>query len=66
MRHALNIRREGNEFLVFKGIQWTDISFDWTLIDARMALSHAASTGAALPPWLEAISESDLQHWATA
>jgi hypothetical protein len=66
MRHALNIRHEGDGFVLFKGIQWTDITFDWTLVDARMALSHAASACVASPPWAEAVSEDDLKHWAVA
>jgi hypothetical protein len=66
MRHALNIRHEGNGFVLFKGIQWTDITFDWTLTDARMALSHAVAAGVASPPWQAAIAENDLQHWAAA
>jgi hypothetical protein len=66
MRHALNIRHEGDGFVLFKGIQWTDITFDWTLVDARMALSHAASASVASPPWVEAVSEDDLKHWAVA
>lgn len=66
MRHALNIRHEGDGFVLFKGIQWTDITFDWTLVDARMALSHAASASFASPPWVEAVSEDDLKHWAAA
>ncbi len=66
MRHSLNIRRQGNGFVVFKGIQWVDITFDWTLTDAQMALCHAATCGAASPPWVAAISDNDLQHWAVA
>ena len=66
MRHALNISREENGFVLFKGIQWTDITFDWTLADARMALSHAATASVASPPWLAAVSDYDLQHWAAA
>lgn len=66
MRHALNIRHEGDGFVLFKGIQWANITFDWTLVDARMALSHAASASAASPPWVEAVSEDDLKHWAVA
>ena len=66
MRHALNIRHEADGFLLFKGIQWTDITLDWTLTDARMALSHAASASIASPPWVEAVSEEDLKHWAAA
>jgi hypothetical protein len=31
-----------------------------------MALSHAATAGVAAQPWLEAIPEADLKHWAAA
>ncbi len=66
MRHALNIRAEENGFTLFKGIQWTDISFDWTLLDARMALSHAATAGTASQVWLEAVPGNDLKLWSAA
>lgn len=66
MRHALNIRSEENTFTIFKGIQWADISFDWTLLDAKMALSHAATAGTASQVWLEAVPDSDLKLWSAA
>lgn len=66
MRHALNIRAEEDGFTLFKGIQWTDISFDWTLLDAKMALSHAATAGTASEVWLEAVPDNDLKLWSTA
>jgi hypothetical protein len=66
MRHALNIRHEENGFLLFKGILWTDITFDWTVADAKMALSHAATAQSAAPAWLEVISEDELDRWAAA
>jgi hypothetical protein len=66
MRHALNIRVEENGFTIFKGIQWADISFDWTLLDARMALSHAATAGTASEVWLEAVPGNDLKLWSAA
>jgi len=66
MRLALNIRPEGKGHTVFKGIQWVDITFDWALVDARMALSHAPTAAVAAKPWLEAIPEADLSHWAAA
>jgi len=66
MRHALNIRAEEDGFTLFKGIQWTDISFDWTLLDAKMALSHAATGGTASQVWLEAVPDNDLKLWSAA
>jgi hypothetical protein len=66
MRHALNLRPEGQGHTLLKGIQWVEITFDWTLVDARMALSHAATAGVAAKPWLGAIPEADLRHWAAA
>lgn len=66
MRHALNIRVDENGFTLFKGIQWADISFDWTLLDAKMALSHAATAGTASEVWLEAVPGNDLKLWSAA
>jgi len=66
MRHALNIRAEENGFTIFKGIQWADISFDWTQLDAKMALSHAATAGTASEVWLEAVPGNDLKLWSAA
>jgi len=66
MRHALNIRPEDSGFVIFNGIQWADITFDWTLFDARMALSHAATAGAASKPWLDAIPGESLRRWIAA
>ena len=66
MRHTLNIRQEDGNWVLVSGVQKVDITFDWTLTDARMALSHAASAHVVSQPWAEAISEDNFKQWTAA
>jgi len=66
MRQALNIISDGSSFVIFKGINWADITLDWVLLDAKMALGYAANSQTAAPPWENAVAERDLKLWAVA
>jgi hypothetical protein len=66
MRHALNIRREEDGFVFFKGNESAPIAHGWTVLDARMALGHAVSVAGAVPSWQKAVSEDEMQRWAAA
>lgn len=67
MRHALNIRRTGIGYELLRGIQWAAISHEWTLLDARLALSHViTTTHASTSPWRHPVPDADLHRWTTA
>jgi hypothetical protein len=67
MRHALNIRREGDGYVLFAGIKSAAISHEWTRLDARLALSYVATAArASMPPWRETVPDTDLHRWTTA
>ncbi len=66
MRKSLGILSDGDNFVLFKGVQWVDMTLDWLVFDAQLALAHAAKTQEVDHTWTRAIAERDLKAWAVA
>lgn len=66
MRKTLGILSDGSNFVLFKGVQWVDMTLDWLVFDARLALAHAVKTQTVEPIWTRAVADRDLKAWVTA
>lgn len=66
MRKTLGILSDGSNFVLFKGVQWVEMTLDWLVFDARLALAHAVKTQTVEATWTRAIAERDLKAWVTA